>query len=493
MKNIIYYMRKNLENRDYVLSYDSSYKKKEFKVEPLLINDVIKFTNFMGENVGKFNYNKKIGILMNNCNNFLNSFYASILNGYIVVPINYEVSDDELNFIIENNNLDCIITNDKFENKVKSSNVKSYINLDEIDYKNESTKLNLIDDLPTMDDTMVISSTSGTSGKFSKGVLLTYRNISFVSEQYREIYNLNEKSKIITVLPLWHNYAMFSCLTSSIVAKSTMILMDKWNASLFMDINHKLNPDVFPGSPYMYIDLIKNYHGDLSSLSHLKICDSGGDSLPISCIKEFEDKTGAVITEGYGLTETTSLTHFNYSAEERKVGSLGKAIPGIECKILDTNGNELGNNKWGLLWLKGDSVFKGYVNRDCSDVKTDDGWFNTEDVVKRDNDGYYYLAGRFTDLHSIDGDEQQLRLLENKLYNFEGIKRVHVVAKLNDLANFYSFDIVAELQENYTIKDLYDYINLYLKNFVIDDVKIVDKLPTTGTGKIKRKKIREIL
>lgn len=212
-------------------------------------------------------------------------------------------------------------------------------------------------------------------------------------------------------------------------------------------------------------------------------------------IKKFEKLTGAIITEGYGLTETTSLTHFNYSAAERKVGSLGKCVSDTECKILNLSGNELPNNKWGLLWIKGPMVFKGYVNVKPEDTPnlTSDGWFNTNDVVKRDNDGFYFFAGRFTDLQMINDSDVKYRDLENKLYKFEGMKRVYVKCNKNEIGNFPYFDIIAELKEGYIIEDLYDYINLKLKDFVINNVKIIEKLPTTGTGKVKRNKINELL
>lgn len=240
---------------------------------------------------------------------------------------------------------------------------------------------------------------------------------------------------------------------------------------------------------------INNNEEILHKLENLRICDSGGDSLPIQSIKKFESITGAIITEGYGLTETTSLTHFNYSAAERKIGSLGKCVSNTACKILDLNGNELNNNEWGLLWIKGPMVFKGYVGKKLDDIDnlTKDGWFNTNDVVKRDENGYYYFAGRYTDLKMLGDEDYKFRELENQLYKFEGLKRVHIKVNKNKVGNFPYFDIIAELKKNYTIQDLYDFINLNLKEYVINKVTTVDKLPTTGTGKIKRNKINDIL
>ena len=157
-------------------------------------------------------------------------------------------------------------------------------------------------------------------------------------------------------------------------------------------------------------------------------------------------------------------------------------------------GNELPSGEWGLLWIKGPMVFKDYVGLPhvTKQVKKN-GWFNTNDVVKKDDNGYYYLAGRLSDLKGLNKNDDQLKKLENELYKFPGINRVHINANYNSIANFYDFNIIVVLKEEYKPQDLYDYINLNLKQYVIGNIKFVKSLPTTGTGKVKRNKITDIL
>ena len=491
MKTLLDYIKRNVEDEKYVVSIETNYNNC-LNIKELKMTDIIEFANYLNKlDISKC---KKIGIFINNCNDFVKAFYSILLNNKIVVSICNSVDIKEFEDIVLKNNLKFIITNDKNIEKIIKVNKKiNIINLSNLKLK-ENKKLDFVPSDKRLNDVLVVSYTSGTSDSFSKGVELTYKNITFVSEEYQKVYKLDSNSQIITVLPLWHNYAMFACLTSSIVAKSKLIIMDKWNAELFIEINKKLIPTVFPGSPYMYIDLINNHEKELIKLSNLKICDSGGDSLPIECILKFEKLTGAVITEGYGLTETASLTHFNYSASERKVGSLGKTVSNTKCKILDLNGKPLKNGEWGLLWIKGPMVFKDYVKIPGLKNKVkNNGWFNTNDVVRCDDDGYYYIAGRFSDLKNLNINDNQLRDLENKLYKFDGISRIHIKTNYNELANFYFFDIFAILKNNYKIENLYDYINSNLKDYIIGDVKVVSELPTTNTGKIKRRKVNELL
>ena len=485
MKNIIkecYEFMKN-DNKNIAIYADYIYGNKA-----LSYKEVKKYIIAVNEIVGLNNYTKRIGILIENKLEFVKAFFAILYNGYTVVGIDPKITEEGLDKIINENDLEYIISNDANIEKLAKYTNKVIINIEQIDIsKVKSETINIPNS--KLEDIIVISYTSGTSGKFSKGVKLSNKSISFVSEEYRKVYNLNNKSKIITVLPLWHNYAMFACLTSAMMSNAEIIIMEKWDIENFIYINNYFKPDIFPGSPYMYIDII-NRDLDTINLSSLRICDSGGDSLPIECIKKFEHKTNAIITEGYGLTETASLTHFNYSAKERKIGSLGKCVTNVECKITDLNGNEIEKGKWGLLWIKGPMVFDGYVNnKELTNEVLKDDWFNTNDVVKADEEGYYYIAGRLSDIKNYNQNEITLREIENILYKFDGVKRVFIKKEFNKETNFYYYNIYAILKEKYDISSLYDYIKKTLTNIVVNNVEILDNLPITGTGKVKRNKL----
>lgn len=458
----------------------------EDKEEKLTYEDIIKIVLYYRNVIGKNTFNKRIGVCIENSIDFVKGFMGILLNGYTAVCIDPLITKEGIEKIIKDNSLDCIFVNEKTDiSKIENIElISTNVDMNNIGYDNSFEEI-----YSNLDDIIVISYTSGTSGKFSKGVKVSNSNVSFVSEEYNKIYKMNENSKIITVLPLWHNYAMFACLTNAMMANAQIIIMNKWNLENFIYINNTYKPDIFPGSPYMYIDII-NADLDKIDISNLKICDSGGDSLPIECIKKFEEKTNAIITEGYGLTETISLTHFNYSARERKIGSIGKCVTGVECKITDLKGNEIEKNKWGLLWIKGPMVFKGYVNNDeLTKEVLKDGWFNTGDVVKKDNEGYYYIAGRLSDIKIYKENDITLKEIENIIYKFPGIKRTFIKKNYNKETDFSSYEIYAILKKGFTEAQLIDYIKINLNQLVVDRVKIVDILPMTGTGKIKRNKL----
>lgn len=484
---------KNIVTEFYKYLTDEQYKKKIFAIfadknseEILTYEEINKSINAFKTMVSVNNFEKKVGILIENSIDFVKAFMAAIFNGFTVVGIDPQISTEGLNKIISENDFEVIFINDETDkSKITDKSIK-LVNA-AYDLKSENSVINEI--ITDMNDIIIISYTSGTSGKFSKGVKASNMNVSFVSEEYNKIYNISENSKIITVLPLWHNYAMFACLTNAMMGNSQIIIMNKWNLEDFLYINTKYKPDIFPGSPYMYIDII-NADLDKIDISTLRMCDSGGDSLPIECIKKFEEKTNALITEGYGLTETISLTHFNYNAKERKIGSLGKCVTGVEAKITDLNGKEIGINKWGVLWIKGPMVFKGYVNNEeLTNEVLKDGWFNTGDIVREDENGYFYIAGRLSDMKNYKENDITLREIENIVYKFDGTKRTFIKKKYNEEADFSSYDIYTILKDGYNEIQLIDYVNSNLKQIVVDNVRIVETLPTTGTGKIKRNKL----
>lgn len=488
MKNIIEEFYKEIVNETNKNKVFAIYSEKDYE-ETLTYEKIVKSIISFNEKLGTNDFDKGVGILIENSIDFVIAFIAILFNGYRVIGIDPLITKEGLEKIINDNNIEYVAVNNKSR--------KDIIDLQKvklIDVKKDLIKGTYdVNNVPQIDSDLekiiIISYTSGTSGKFSKGVKVSNSNVSFVSEEYNKIYKINENSQIITVLPLWHNYAMFACLTNAIMGKGKIIIMNKWDLEKFLYINKTYKPDIFPGSPYMYIDII---NADLNKIdiSSLKICDSGGDSLPIECIKKFEEKTNALITEGYGLTETISLTHFNYSAKERKIGSLGKCVSNVECKITDLNEKEIGKNKWGLLWIKGPMVFKGYVNNEERTKQVlKNGWFNTEDIVREDDDGYFYIAGRLSDMKSYKENDITLREIENTLYKFKGMNRTFIKKKYNEEADFSSYDVYAILKDGYSESNLIDYIKFNLKSIVVDNVKVVDKLPTTGTGKIKRNKL----
>ena len=427
---------------------------------------------------------ERIGIVIDNNVHYLTSFLASVYCGYTVVGINPRAIYEEKKQIIDENEIKKILTTSEYKDEYKDTGIF----VDEIE--EQAGYIAAVERMDT--GACIISYTSGTSGNRSKGVILTNHNILSVSKQYQKIYGTSDSDNIMTFLPCWHNYGMIACLCNALYSCCKISIIKKWNIEAFGKVMREYKPTVFPGSPYMYIDIIAN-KDVLKNIEFdsLRICDSGGDSLPIGCINDFEKLSGAVITEGYGLTETSSLTHFNRSASQRRIGSIGNAVDGIECQIRDIDGNILGENEWGLLWIRGDMVFDGYIDSSLNEAVFDsDGWFNTKDIVRVDDQGYYFIAGRLSDLKVISKDVEINRKIENSLFQSQMVEKLFIKTNHSEGLCLNSYELYIKGNAKFNELEMYDYISKNLYNIAIDKVNFVDEIELTDTGKVKREKIR---
>jgi long-chain acyl-CoA synthetase len=227
----------------------------------------------------------------------------------------------------------------------------------------------------------------------------------------------------------------------------------------------------------------------------LRVGVSGGAPIPGEALREFEEKFGIVILEGYGLSETASTATFNASAEERKVLSIGKPIWGVEIRLIDDDGNEVpvGEGNVGEIVIRGHNVMKGYYqNPEATAEAFRDGWFHTGDLAYRDEDGYLFIVDRKKDLIIRGGYNVYPREVEEVLYGHGSIAEAAVIGKPDErlgeeVVAFVTVkngaDVSAESIVAYTRERLAAY--KYPR-----DVRIVDSLPMGPTGKILKKELR---
>ena len=464
MSNLFNIFYENLyENSESIFSICCT-KEKEFFVKKYQILNYIYDFNIK---YGFSNCHERIGISINNSNYFICNYISAILNGFVPVLFSDEIETRELEKIIQENNIKIVI--DK-ANCIKLNEKRLIFNMDFI--KN----LNL-------EDIITISYTSGTSSIYSKGVYHTLNNIDYTSKMYNKLYGMKEEDIILCAMPLFYNFGLFACLTNAIYTNCKIVLMEKWDLDIFYKLYDKYHITIFPGSPYMYMDIINfNQSHDLSKI---RVCDCGGDFLMTSSILKFEKLSHAKIIEGYGLTETTSLTHFNIDAENRIIGSIGKAIPKAECKILDLKGNIVKNGKWGLLWIKGPMVSPGYV-----DGTKIEEWFNTGDVVKKIGQNYY-LAGRFSELKILD--ETNDNIIEVKDYIYKNYSLTRLFFKIEAINPNIEYSLIIEqYNEKLLDKDLLiTKLNNKFDSLKCISIEVVNNVIKTYSGKIKRTKLNE--
>lgn len=279
-------------------------------------------------------------------------------------------------------------------------------------------------------DLALLQYTGGTTG-VSKGVMLTHHNLVANTLQTRAwVYRSEEtKERYLAMLPFFHVFGMTALMNLSIRLAGTLILLPKFDVDMALKLIDKLKPTAFPGAPTMYMSLINHAKIKNYDLSSINICISGAAPLPGEVQETFERITGGKLIEGYGLTESSPVTHANNIWEKRKLGSIGIPFPDTIAKVVDPEtGEELENGEVGELIIQGPQVMKGYWKRpEETSHALRDGWLYTGDMAKMDDDGFFYIIDRKKDVIIAGGFNIYPREIEEVLFEHPAIMDVAVV------------------------------------------------------------------
>ncbi|HHW75394.1 MAG TPA: long-chain fatty acid--CoA ligase [Firmicutes bacterium] len=391
--------------------------------------------NSMGLNKGD-----RIALMLPNCFAFVYSFYAAMKLGLVVAQLNPLLTARELSFIVRDSDAKVLIAADAVFQTIEQAMLDQDIeNLVVVPLTGQDIGVDamLFDDIlqqhepnpPKVEidpkkDLAVLQYTGGTTG-FPKGVMLTHFNLIANAEMTLEV--MREWLKkfggreifCMGLLPFFHSYGMTCCLTTALTIPSGLILVPQFNADLIFYLIQQYQPAIFPGVPTAFMALMNHPEVENHNLGSIDICISGAAALPVEVLEQFEQKTGASILEGYGLSEASPITHCNPLLGVRKPGSIGMPYPDTDCKIVDPEkgDQELPAGEEGELIIKGPQVMNGYWNRpNDTAVALRDGWLYTGDIARMDEDGYFYIVDRKKDMIIYGGNNIYPREVEEILY-----------------------------------------------------------------------------
>ncbi len=357
------------------------------------------------------------------------------------------------------------------------------------------------------EDLVCLQYTGGTTG-LPKGAMLTHHNIvsncvavtKWAGDEFRR-----GKEIILTNLPLFHIYGQTVCMNLHIYMASTIALNpDPRDQKSLFEIIKATHPTMFPGVPTIYMRLLErddleDYAKDLKSI---RVCNTGAAPMPPEVQKEFEKRTGGIILEGYGLTETSPVTHSNPFSGIRKVGSVGMPIPDTEVRIVDIDDYRkiLPPGEAGEIFMKGPQIMKGYWNKpEETENQLKDGWLLTGDIGKMDEDGYFYIVDRKKDMIDVSGFKVYPREIEDVLFEYEPIEKAAIIGVPDP-----NLPGSEKVKAYIVLKDGYqetDEIKNEIKEFLRQTVapykvpKFIEfrkELPETLVGKVQRKDLKEI-
>jgi len=350
---------------------------------------------------------------------------------------------------------------------------------------------------PAPDDLAVLVYTSGTAGK-QKGVALTHRNLVANTLQCLHwIPGLRYEDEVfLGILPLFHVYGMTVAMNLAIALKAKNVLMAQYDVGVLASLLLKNNVTFLPAVARIYADLVASQAKKLERLKTLKVCTSGADSLPALVRDQFYQLTGLLIGEGYGLSEASPVTHNNPLIRRQKTGSVGLPFPDTDARIVDPQSPEkdLPVGKVGELLVRGPQVMSGYWDdsQATDEVFAGDGWLRTGDLMKMDEDGFFYFVARSDNLIKVNGLKVYPAEVERVIEKHPAVEEAAVVGVPDDL---WGQIVKAFVKPRTGAKVHTDEIISWCHNKlpghkVPKQVSFIDRLPKNLLGKVIKRELK---
>lgn len=465
-----------------IVDPNGTYTYEDIHREALLYAASLSYTNIPSNH---------IGILLPNGKDFVTSFYGILMAGKTPIPLNYLLSPPQLFFVIQNGEINTIITNAMFLPQVQG-HIKNALLADSIKGNIAPMEENMAKQ-GNMEELAAILYTSGTDAN-PKGVMLTHTNFLKNLEGCISAFNFTEKDILLGILPLFHTYALTTNLILPVCMGATVVYHMRFSGPKVLEAieNHKIT-SLF-AIPSMYRVLLRTAKTSNYNLSSLKLCTSGGEPLPGDVLESFHKTFSVPLTEGYGLTEATAIVSVNLP-DKFKCGSIGPPLNNLEIEIADDNGYAQPKNKEGEIWVRGPNVMKGYFKlpEETKKTITSDGWLKTGDYGKLDEEGFLWITGRKKELIIISGENVSPNEIEHVISGYEKVFEVAVLGIPDKVRGEVPKAFIA-LRENMTCSEneMKEYCAKYLPHYKVPRYfEFLKELPHGPTGKVLKRALKQ--
>jgi long-chain acyl-CoA synthetase len=439
----------------------------------------------------------RVGIMLPNVPYFPAVYYGVLRAGAVAVPMNVLLKAREVGYYLTDSGAKLLFAWHDFMDAA-AKGAKDASDVEVVPVKPGEIEGLIFEHEPddsvadvAADDTAVILYTSGTTGK-PKGAELTHDNLRRNVSTAVKLFSLGEGDMIFAGLPLFHSFGQTCTMNAAVCSGAAITLLPRFDPAKALQILERDGCTVFEGVPTMYSALLHHPDRDSVDVSKLRVCASGGASMPVEVMRGFEEAFGCKILEGYGLSETSPIASFNHPHRERKPGSIGTPIAGTEMKVVDDDGNEVGLGEIGEILIKGHNVMKGYWERpEATAESIKDGWFATGDMAKVDDDGYFYIVDRKKDLIIRGGYNVYPRDIEEVLYEHPAVCEAAVVGMPHaELGEEVGAAVALKNGESVDEETLQAFVKEQVAAYKYPrKIWFVDELPKGPTGKILKREI----
>ena len=439
----------------------------------------------------------RIGVMLPNVLEFPITYYGVLRAGGVVVPMNVLLKRREIAFYLEDSGAKLLLAWHGFAAEAREGAADAGAELIEVEPEAFAELLGDREPAPELadtdeEDTAVILYTSGTTGK-PKGAELTHFNLSRNSDiASRTTSNVNAGDVVLGALPLFHSFGQTVSMNASLRVGATLTLLPKFDPGQALEIMQRDSVTHFYGVPTMYGTLLHHPGREDYDTSTLRICITGGASMPVEVLRGFEQAFGCELLEGYGLSETSPVACVNHPGRPRKPGSIGTPIEEVEMKVVDENDEEVPQGEVGEIVVRGHNVMKGYWERpEATEEAMRGDWFHTGDMARVDEDGYYFIVDRKKDLIIRGGYNVYPREVEEVLYEHPKIREAAVLGVPHDeWGEEIGAAIVLHEGEELPPEEAGEYVKERIAAYKYPRIVwFLDDLPKGPTGKILKREI----
>ncbi|MFC2020534.1 class I adenylate-forming enzyme family protein [Chloroflexota bacterium] len=461
----------------------------------------------------------RVAILQVNTNQCLETYFAVAKIGAIYVPLNFRARGNELTYMLNSSEANTLLVGERYIELVNSikpnlASVKNFISLgsqqDDMLYYRDMIKMAPAKEIFTDigdDDTTILMYTAGTTG-FPKGVMLSHNSFSiYVLENVTPADPVTEEGNILTV-PLYH-VAGIQAMMAAVYGGRALVIERQFDPKEWMELVEAEKVSRAMMVPTMLKQLIEHAEFDKHDLSSLKVITYGAAPMPIAVIKKaVEVFPGVSFINAFGQTETASTIttvppedHNLTGTEEEKakklkrLASIGKPMSDVEMKVIDEEGKDLPQGEVGEIMARGPRVMSGYWKDEEKTDKTidKDGWVHTSDIGYVDEDGYFFLAGRASDMIIRGGENISPEEVEGVLLSHPKVEDGAIIGVPDEEWGEVPMAVVVVKEgEETTAEEIMEYCRANLASFKRPrSVVFTDELPRNPVGKVIKKQLRE--
>jgi long-chain acyl-CoA synthetase len=438
----------------------------------------------------------RVGMVLPNVLSFPVVFYGALLAGAAVVPMNPLLKAREVEYYLRDSGARVVVTLETSAQPVTEA--AGTVGIEAVTV-GPALPEELMDADPVDgaagradDDLAVILYTSGTTGQ-PKGAELTHANMLGNARTTADTLAENTADDVIMgCLPLFHVFGLTCGLNTAVLKGSTLTLIPRFDGTKALSVIARDKVTIFDGVPTMFSAMLHSPAAGTQDVSSLRLCVSGGSAMPVEVMRAFEEKFGCMILEGYGLSETSPVASFNHPHAERKPGSIGTPIAGVQMRLLNDDGEDVPAGEVGEIAIHGENVMKGYWQRPEETAKAiPDGWFRTGDLARQDDDGYFFIVDRKKEMIIRGGYNVYPREIEEALYEHPAVAEVACIGIRHvDLGEEVGAAVALKPGATAEVDELREFAKARVAAYKYPrHVWLVDALPKGPTGKILRRAV----